>query len=101
MEKQSTIALDTVISQVEEIITSDIGGETVMMSLENSAYYGVDTVGSRIWQLIEQPMAVSHLCNILQTEFEVEPETCHEDVLELLNSLHQANLIQIVEERHV
>jgi hypothetical protein len=99
MSNQSTIALDTVVSQVEEIITSDIGGETVMMSLENSAYYGMDTVGSRIWQLIAQPMTVSNLCDILQTEFEVEQETCRQDVLELLTNLYQANLIHVIEEQ--
>jgi hypothetical protein len=99
MSNQSTIALDTVVSQVEEIITSDIGGETVMMSLENSAYYGMDTVGSRIWQLIAQPMTVSNLCDVLQTEFEVEQETCRQDVLELLTNLYQANLIHVIEEQ--
>jgi hypothetical protein len=100
MNDQSSIALDTVVAQVEEIITSDIGGETVMMSLENSAYYGLDTIGSRIWELIAQPVSVSSLCNTLQTEFEVERDACCQDVLELLTRLHEEHLIQIVTKEH-
>ncbi len=100
MNDQSTIVLDTVISQTEEIITSDMGGEIVMMSLENSAYYGLDTIGTRIWQLIEQPMAVSSVCDTLQTEFEVEPDHCRQDVLELLNHLHKEKLIRVIQKEH-
>lgn len=101
MNDQSTIVLDTVVVQIEETITSDIGGETVMMSLENSAYYGLDTIGSRIWELIAQPISVSSLCDTLQTEFEVERDTCCQDVLELLNHLYKENLVQIVTKEHV
>lgn len=100
MDDQSTIVLNTVVSQIEEIITSDMGGEIVMMSLENSAYYGLDTIGSRIWQLIEQPMSVSSVCDTLQTEFEVEPDQCCQDVLELLNRLHKQNLIRVIQKEH-
>ena len=46
--KNRKITTETVISQTEEIVDSNIDGETVMMSIENGKYYGLDDIGSRI-----------------------------------------------------
>ena len=46
--KTKKITTNTIISQIEEIVASDIDGETVMMSIENGEYYGLDDIGSRI-----------------------------------------------------
>ncbi len=57
--KNKKISTETIITQIEEIVASDIDGETVMMSIENGEYYGLDDIGSRIWELIEKPVKVS------------------------------------------
>jgi len=63
--KTKGITTGTVISQVEEIVVSDIDGETVVMSVENGKYCGLDDIGSRIWELIERPVKVSTLIDTL------------------------------------
>ncbi len=61
-------------------ITAKVGDELVMMSAESGNYIGLTEIGARIWELIDTPQEVNALCNKLQDEFDVSPETCHADV---------------------
>ena len=97
MDNQHTIQLNTVVAQKEEMLTSDLGEETVMMSIEKGAYYGLDSIGSRIWVLIEMPRMVSSLCDTLLAEYDVESEMCQQHVLAFLNDLHAHEIIEIVD----
>lgn len=89
------IGLDTVVSQVEEIVASDMDGETVMMSIENGEYYGMDAIGSRIWALIEKPAKVLDLINTLLEGFDVDREMCEKDVLKFLNELNDNKILKM------
>ena len=92
MNQRNFPASDTVVKRVEELVSADMDGETVMMSIENGKYFGMDPIGSRIWELIEQPRSVSEVCAILLDEFDVEPEQCERDVGEFLNELMEQNI---------
>jgi hypothetical protein len=96
MSGKNPVGPNTVIAQIEELVSSDLDGETVMMSVKNGKYYGMDAIGSRIWALIKQPRSVSELCDILLEEFDVDCERCEGDVLIFLNKLAEDNLIRIV-----
>jgi len=85
--KNKKITTNTIISQIEEIVASDIDGETVMMSIENGKYYGLDDIGSLIWALIEKPIRVSDLIGTLLEKYDVDRETCESDVLTFLDKL--------------
>jgi len=76
-----------------EMLSSDMDGEKVMMSIENGEYYGLNPIGSRIWELIEQPKTIDKLISILTDEFDVTPEICENDVLAFLKELLEKNLI--------
>jgi len=61
--------------------------EGVMMSVEAGRYYGLNAVGSRIWELLETPMTVAELCARISEEFEVDAQGCETDVLKFTGSL--------------
>ena len=96
MSGKNTIGPDTVVAQIEELVSSDLDGETVMMSVKNGKYYGMDAIGSRIWALIKQPRSVADVCNILLEEFDVRREQCERDVLDFLNNLAEDKLVRVV-----
>lgn len=76
-----------------DLLFSDMDGETVMMSIKNGEYYGLDEVGSRIWQLLEKPESAETLTEKLIEEYEVTRETCLSDVMEFMNMLAEKQLI--------
>ena len=90
------INLQTAIKRNPELVSSDIDGEKVMMSLDNGEYFGLDPVGSRIWELIENPIHVDKLISLLLEEFEVGEAQCNIDTIEFLNQLHEKNLLIII-----
>ena len=89
------VSTKTIISRTQEIVATDIDGETVMMSIENGKYYGLDLIGSRIWKLMEKPIKVSDLINILLEKFDVDRETCERDVLKFLNDLNGDKILAV------
>jgi hypothetical protein len=96
MNMQRAIGADTLIRRSEELVASDLEGETVMMSIRSGMYYGLDSIGSRLWQLIEQPRSVSELCDILLKEYDVERAQCERDVIALLNEMHGEGIVDVL-----
>ncbi len=94
MEKIN-ISAESVVSQIEEIVASDIDDEKVMMSVEKGQYYGLDPIGSRVWELIEKPVKVSELIDALLPKYDVDRETCERDVLAFLEELHKDGILQV------
>lgn len=92
------INLKTTIKHNPELVSTDVDGEKVMMSIENGEYFGLDPVGSRIWELIENPIRVESLVNLLVDEFDVTKEQCEIDTLEFLNELMEKKLLIIISE---
>ena len=97
MKDKSHITLKSNIQRNASMITSNLDGEIVMMSVENGEYYGLDEIGTRIWELLEKPIVIDSLIHCLTLEFEVEREECEQDTLDFLKDLFARNLITLVE----
>ncbi len=89
-----------VIASVEQI-SSDLGGEIVILNLKSGMYHGLNEVGSRIWNLIQTPKTVKDIKAAILAEYEVEAEQCDRDLLALLEDLLAAELINIQHEATV
>lgn len=76
-------------------ISCKIEGETALLQLEDGVYYGLDPVGTRIWDLIQERRTVADVRDRVCAEFEVDSATCERDLLDLLNALAQARLIEV------
>ena len=94
----AAISLDTIVKRSDDFITSTIDDELVMMSLEKGIYYGLDAIGSHIWEGIAQPVSVQDLCRRLMNHFEVDQAQCQTDVLAFLNELLNEEMIHVVDE---
>lgn len=76
-------------------MASEIGGETVILGLAAGRYYGLDEVGARVWQLIQQPTAVAELVRTIVSEYQVAPERCLGDLVPLLQKMADAGLVEV------
>lgn len=66
---------------------SRVGDETVILHLGSGVYFGLDPVGTRIWELLEAPQDIAALTSRLQAEFDVAPAVLQADVLAFVQSL--------------
>jgi hypothetical protein len=86
---------DSIISRKDEIISGDVDGETVMMSIEGGNYHSLNETGSRIWELLESPCAVGRIIDALKDEYDTEPEVIAEEAYRFLGQLLERDVIQI------
>lgn len=76
-------------------VSCEVADETVLLSLPSGTYHGLDPVGSRIWQLLQQPTSVAQVREALLREYDVDPVRCERDLLGLLARLSDAGLIEV------
>ncbi|MFX4263226.1 lasso peptide biosynthesis PqqD family chaperone [Pelotomaculum propionicicum] len=90
------IGEDSVVTHAAGLVAADLDHKKVMMSIESGKYYGLDSIGSRIWELIGKQHTVRELVLELVKEYDVDEVTCRRDLLAFLNKLNDQGLIDIV-----
>lgn len=91
----ATLSLDSHIRVSPEQVSCDLGGETVILNLKDSIYYGLDGVGASIWALIQQPCTIGAVRVALLREFDVDADRCERDVLALIEKLVERGLVEV------
>ncbi|MGQ4665903.1 lasso peptide biosynthesis PqqD family chaperone [Metabacillus halosaccharovorans] len=95
MVKTKELLATHIVRQGEGNIVSDMGGETVMLSIENSKYYNLGEIGGVIWELLKDPISISNLIDRLLTEYDVEQQDCEEQVMDFIKLLKNEGLLII------
>ena len=84
----NTVTLDSILCRSGEVLFAPVNDEqAVMMSVESQRYYGLDSVGKRIWELLEEPTTVAAVAERLLQEFEVDRQTCQAATLQFAQEL--------------
>ncbi len=94
-KKSGEFSPQTVLKRKNDQLFSEIDGEVVMLSIENSEYYGMDRVGSHIWQLLEEGITWKHLITTLLDEYEIDEEQCKKDTLTFIEQLADKKLVDV------
>jgi hypothetical protein len=78
-----------------EVLSQEVNGETVLLDLEGESYFGLNEVGSRIWQLLKSESTVSEMLSTLSGEYDVSQVQLESDVESLLAKLIRAKLVSL------
>ena len=89
------IQFNTVVVAAEGQVSSRVGEEEAILSIEKGIYYGLNDVGARIWELLAEPVAVRAIVEAIMDEYDVSREQCEADVIELLGQLVAAELVRV------
>ena len=96
LDKQnSLISNSSIISAAKEQVSSDLGGEAIILNLKSGVYHGLNEVAAKIWNIIQNPKSVNDVRTILLEEYEVDFQQCDRDLKELLQELTKVGLIEI------
>jgi hypothetical protein len=86
---------NTIVVASNDQVSSDLAGETVLLSMKTAHYYGLADVGARIWSMVREPMSVSAICDSIAREYDVSPDRCQADVVRFLQELAQHGLVEV------
>lgn len=92
------ISADTKISAAQGQLSSELNDESVILNLDSGIYYGLNEIGARIWELVQQPCSFDRLLNTLLEEYQVSEVVCRQELTRILQELRQAALIEVSNE---
>ena len=87
--------LNQTITLSPDVISQEVSGETVLLDLESENYFGLDAVGTRIWQLIKENDDLQAIYNTLLEEYEVEEQRLQTDLEAILGEITQLGLVTL------
>lgn len=86
---------ESVVVAIRDQVSCDLGGEEVILSLRSGVYYGLDPVGTQIWNLIQEPRTVGEVRDALLARYDVERDRCERDLLALLQEMASEGLVEV------
>lgn len=84
---------NTVFARAPDALHAELEGETVMMSVLRGEYFGLNSVGSRVWALLEVPQSLDQLCEALRAEYAVDEAQCRTEVIAFLREMLRLGIV--------
>jgi len=75
------------------VLARELEGESVLLNLDTERYYGLDQVGTRMWNVMTQSDSLQVAFDILVEEYDVDPETLRQDMTNLVQELLSNGLL--------
>ncbi|MBC6418415.1 MAG: PqqD family protein [Prochloron sp. SP5CPC1] len=88
-------SLERKISAAPNVLAQDLAGESVLLNLQTEKYFGLDDVGTRIWQTLTAKDSIQTAIDALLLEYKVEPEQLRQDVENLIAELLANGLVEV------
>ncbi len=80
-----------------DVLSQEVDGETVLLDLNSETYFGLDQVGTRIWQLLQEVGELPAVYDIMLDEYDVDGKKLQEDLDALITKLDEVGLISVSE----
>ena len=93
--RPADVTLDTILTRSSEVLFQEVGGEAVLLDLASEQYFGLDPVGTRIWDLLDGQTPLGAIQNVLCAEYDVDPTLIGKDLLALADALTRAGLVRV------
>lgn len=78
-----------------EVLVQELDGESVLLNLESERYFGLDDVGTRVWQHMVVHRRLERVCEEMHKEYDVDEATLQADVLRLAEELVEAGIVTV------
>lgn len=87
----------TSVVATKDQVSTNLQGESVILNLKSGVYFGLNPVGARIWELVQQTITIQQIQQTIISEYAVETERAESDVVSLLKQLSEVGLIEVVD----
>jgi Coenzyme PQQ synthesis protein D (PqqD) len=89
------VTLDSRVQVNEDVLFQELQGEAVLLNLKSGIYFGLDPIGTRIWQLFAEHDALSEIVQVITEEYDVARDRCEADLVMLVTELECQGLIRL------
>ena len=79
----------------DDVLFQEVGEETILLNMQTEQYFGLNFVGTRIWQLLSSDGDAEKALQVLSQEYKADETTLRTDLELLLHELADKKLISI------
>ena len=94
----SRISKCSIVAAGKDQACRDLGGDLIILNFNSGMYYALDSVGVRIWELIQTPITVEGIRDAIVEEYDVDSDSCTNDLIALCQKLVDKGLIVVMED---
>jgi len=80
----------------EPVLMQELDGEAVLLHLDAGKYFGLDLVGTRMWQLLASSSTIQSAFDQLLQEYDVDADRLRLDLERMVTELSEKRLIELV-----
>ena len=88
------IGESTCVVRNDSIPTGEIDGELVALDLDSGHCFGMDRIGSAIWQIAAEPITIGAIADELVVRHDVDRARCVADILPFIEQLLAEGLLR-------
>jgi hypothetical protein len=90
-------SIEARVSIPKEVLFHDLDGEAVLLNMQSGKYFGLDSIGTRVWNLLVEHGSLSRAYQTVLEEYDVDADRLRSDLLALVDQLALNGLIQLDE----
>ena len=79
----------------EHVLFQEVAGNAALLNLESETYFGLDDVGTRMWQAMEQAETLGEAASALAEEYDAPLDEIERDLAKLAVELRSHGLLDI------
>ncbi|GIT98594.1 PqqD family protein [Sulfurovum sp. TSL1] len=87
--------LDQKITFSDTVFAQEVDGEMVLLDMESENYFGLDEVGTAIWQAMQEKETLKEVFKTLLEQYDVEEEVLEKDLSEFVDKLLKSGLVKV------
>ena len=87
--------LNKKVTFAETVFAQEVDGEMVLLDMNSENYFGLDEVGSSIWQAMQEDGALKKVFERLLEQYEVKEDVLKEDLLTFVEKLEESGLVEV------
>ena len=80
----------------ETVFAQEVDGEMVLLDMESENYFGLDEVGTAIWQAMQEYGSLQEVMDVLLEQYDVDAEVLENDLEEFVGKLVESGLVEVI-----
>ena len=81
------VTLDAILKHSADAVHQTIGNEAVLLDLRSEAYFSLNELALRVWELLDDRTTLLQIAHVLAAEYDVEQTRLTNDILALADQL--------------
>lgn len=87
--------LNQKITFADTVFAQEVDGEMVLLDMESENYFGLDEVGTAIWQAMQEYGKLQEVFDALLEQYDVEAEVLENDLSDFIGKLEESGLVKV------